>query len=99
MNSSVPCGALELGKRLQLVYDGLTRVVEVHVVGTSKDGNWIMRVWQVRGGSLHNEPTDWKVLRLDKCSGAQLIDEKSEAPREGYKRRDPAMTGSIKSQL
>jgi hypothetical protein len=99
MNLSVPCDVLGLGKRLQVIYDGLTRVVEVHAVGISKDGYWLMRVWQVRGGSLHNEPTDWKLMRLDKCSGAQILDEKSEAPRKGYKRGDPAMTGGIKRQI
>jgi hypothetical protein len=93
MDPSIPCRAIEIGKRLQLVYDGLTRVVEVHVVGVSQEGHRLMRAWQVRGGSRHNEPTDWKLMRLDKCSGASVLAEESDAPRPGYKRRDPAMTG------
>lgn len=93
-----PCGALRAGKRLQLSYDGFMRVVEVHAVGTSKDGNAIMRVWQVRGGSQSGEPQGWKLLRLDEARGGQILDEKSQAPRPGYRHGDGTMA-SINCQL
>jgi hypothetical protein len=48
MWNSTACDALRQRKRLELRYDGYTRVVEVHAVGSTKDGNDIMRVWQVR---------------------------------------------------
>lgn len=50
-----------------------------------------MRVWQVRGGSNSNERVGWKLLRLDEAIAAHVINEKSEAPRHGYKRGDKAM--------
>jgi hypothetical protein len=91
MLADIACKALRDGKRLELRYDGFSRVVEVHVVGTDTAGNQAMRVWQVRGGSNSNEPVGWKLFRLDEAFSAFVTDEKSEAPRVGYKRGDKAM--------
>ncbi len=94
-----PCRALAARRRLELRYDGYSRVVEVHAVGLSKEGHWLMSVWQTRGGSVHNEPIGWKMMRLDQSVSAHILDEKSMAPRPGYKRGDRAMLGGIKCQL
>ena len=99
MISLTPCEAITVAKRLELRYVGYLRVVEVHTVGRSKEGYWLMRDWQVRGGSVSNEPVGWKLLRIDVSFSAHLINEESKAPRPGYKRGDPAMTGGIKCQL
>lgn len=85
------CDALRSGRVLQLRYDGYTRDVEVHAVGATKDSNDVMRVWQVAGGSVSNEPVGWKLLRLDEATGAFITTQKSLAPRFGYKSGDPAM--------
>jgi hypothetical protein len=79
------CDALRSGHILQLQYDGYIRDVEVHAVGYTKDDNAIMRVWQVGGGSVSNEPVGWKVLRLDEATGAFVTKQKSCAPRFGYR--------------
>lgn len=92
MWSATACEALRNGKRLELRYDGFTRVVEVHAVGTTKDGKQVMRVWQVSGGSNSGEREGWKLLRLDEAFAASVTGEKSEAPRRGYVRGDKAMT-------
>lgn len=84
---------------LELRYNGYSRVVEVHAVGLFSEGNSLMRVWQVRGGSVQNEPVGWKLMRLDEGFSAFVTNEKSMAPRPGYKRGDPAMRGGIESQL
>jgi len=99
MDASTACAALLAGKRLELRYDGFSRVVEVHAVGMTKEHNWIMRVWQVRGGSVHDEPVGWKSMRLAASFSARIIKEKSMAPRPGYKPGDRAMSGGIKCQL
>lgn len=87
----VACDALQAGKRLAVTYDGFTRIVEVHAVGTSTAGNPVMRAWQVRGGSASGEPVGWKIMRLDKTWHYAITDEPSEAPRSGYKPGDSAI--------
>jgi len=89
------CEALDTGRCLEIRYDGFTRTVEVHAVGTTKEGNAVMRVWQVRGGSVHNEPIGWKLLRLDETLGLTILDEASQAPRPGYRRNDRVMQNII----
>jgi hypothetical protein len=91
MWAQTACEALAAGCVLQLQYDGYFRMVEVHAVGITKDSNEIMRVWQVSGGSVSNEPVGWKLLRLDEATGAVVTKERSAAPRHGYKRGDPIM--------
>lgn len=91
MHSTTACSALQLGKRLEVRYDGFIRVVEVHAVGVTAEGHAIMRVWQARGGSVSHEPVGWKLLRLDETWGVAILDEASEAPRQGYRRGDSAM--------
>ncbi len=86
------CAALRAGKRLELRYDGYSRVVEVHAAGYTKDDNAIMRVWQVRGGSVSGERSGWKLMRAGETFSALLTEEDSQAaPRPGYKRGDPAL--------
>jgi hypothetical protein len=91
MWASIACDALRTGNVLELRYDGYWRHVEVHAVGFTKDDNGVMRVWQIAGGSVRNEPVGWKLLRLDEATGAIVTKEKSLAPRPGYKRGDRAM--------
>lgn len=93
------CAAITSGKCLELRYDGYSRVVEVHAVGLTRESNWVMRVWQVRGGSVSNEPVGWKLLRLDEAWSVALINERSMAPRPKYKRGDAIMVGGIRCQL
>jgi hypothetical protein len=86
------CQALKDGRILELRYDGFSRCVEVHAVGYSKEGHAIMRVWQVRGGSVSGEPMGWKLFRLDEAWRPIISEEKSLAPRPGYKRNDAVMS-------
>jgi hypothetical protein len=92
------CDALQSGCILQLRYDGYTRDVEVHAVGVTKENHAVMRVWQVAGGSVSHEPVGWKLLRLDEATGASVTNQKSLAPRPGYKRGDKVMS-TIRCQL
>jgi hypothetical protein len=91
MHAETACQALRAGKCLAVSYDGYSRVVEVHAVGYSEEGHALMRVWQVRGGSVSNEPVGWKLLRLDEVRGVSITSETSAAPRPGYRHNDRSM--------
>ena len=86
------CEALNAKQRVELKYSGRDRVVEVHAAGYTRDEKAIMRVWQVRGGSAGGDFSGWKLLRLDEITSSEILDEKSEAPRRGYRKGDPAIT-------
>jgi hypothetical protein len=87
----IACEALNAGKCLEISYDGFRRVVEVHAVGTTSDGNPVMRAWQVRGGSKSGTTSGWKILSLEKTWSYSILDEDSLAPRPQYKRGDKAI--------
>ena len=91
MHTAVACQALQSGHCLEVRYDGYVRIVEVHACGWTKEGHAVMRVWQVRGGSVSSEPVGWKLLRLDETVGLALLNELSAAPRQSYKRGDRAI--------
>lgn len=90
MKMATACDALMAGRCLEVRYHGYTRVVEVHTCGTTSAGQDAMRVWQVRGGSVSNEPVGWKILRFDDATEVCVLDEKSLAPRMGYRKDDKA---------
>lgn len=90
--------SLQSGVRLELRYDGFSRVVEVHAVGISKANNPCMRVYQIRGGSVSNEPIGWKMMTLDKAFSMHLTEEVSQSPRQGYAKNDRGMS-TIFAQL
>ena len=95
MHATTACEALAKGVCLRVAYDGFFRIGEVHAVGISTAGHPVMRVWQVRGGSVHGQPVGWKLLRLDEATGVALTDEPSGAPRPRYRRGDREMATII----
>ena len=64
--------------------------------GALRAFNWTdyeprMRAWQVRGGSESGEPVGWKTFDLHRVTVLRLSPERSRAPRDGYRRIDPAI--------
>lgn len=95
MNIQTAAEALRTKRCLEIRYDGFIRIVEVHACGYTSENHAVMRVWQVRGGSVSNELSGWKLLRLDETRGLQILDEPSQAPRRGYSRGDKAMMNIV----
>lgn len=99
MHIQIAVDALSSKRCLEIRYDGYLRVVEVHACGYTADGNAIMRVWQVRGGSVSGERAGWKLLRLDETRGLQILEETSQGPRKGYQRGGDRAMARIVAQL
>ena len=91
MSHSAALEALQLGRCLELRYDGFNRLVEVHAVGISTADNLCMRVFQVDGGSVSGERMGWKMMTFDKAFTAYVSDTLSTAPRPGYASNDKGM--------
>lgn len=87
--------ALQQGRILELRYDGYNRCVEVHAVGISTAGHYVMACWQTSGGSSGGERVGWKLMRLDEVLGAVISGQPSAAPRDGYRRGDKRMARII----
>lgn len=85
------CLALQQGKILELQYDGYSRCVEVHSIGVSMAGNFVMACWQTSGGSSSGEQVGWKLMRFDQIKDAVISGGNSAAPRDGYRRGDKRM--------
>lgn len=91
MLHDLPATAGKAALCLSLEYGGLTRLVEVHAVGKSRAGHRLMRVWQVDGGSRSGQPVGWKLMRVDEARNLSISEQRSQAPRDGYRRGDRAM--------
>lgn len=99
MIHDLPISAGQAGVCLSISYNGYARIVEVHAVGVTRAGNRVMRVWQVSGGSSSGEPVGWKLMSVNEAHSLALTEQRSQAPREGYRRGDKAMAGRIDWQL
>lgn len=76
---------------LQIGYHGYWRIVEPHTYGTNKDGQHILRCYQVGGGSVSGSPVAWKLLFLDEMKSITTTGNCFANPRHGYKYIDPAI--------
>ncbi len=92
------CSALRAGKRLKVVdrrgkiygKDDF-RLVEVHAVGFAHGGFAAARVWEIANFEIAHTESRWELLHLSNVAECKMIDERSRAPRPGYRRDDPGM--------
>ncbi len=82
--------AIQEQRELELRYSGYSRTVEPHAYGRDKDGEEILRCYQVSGGSVSGERVGWKILKVHEVFSLDLLKVKFDA-RTGYKRGDKAM--------
>ena len=83
--------AIENMQLIEFYYDGGIRIVEPHCLGQSTKGNDLVRAFQVEGYSSSGK-MGWKLYDLSNISSINLLDERFESPRPGYKRGDSAMS-------
>ncbi|HNR12937.1 MAG TPA: hypothetical protein PKM59_06470 [Thermodesulfobacteriota bacterium] len=71
-------------------YHGYSRPVEPHVYGRDKDGEEILRCFQISGGSESGALVGWKLLKVQDVSSLHLT-EQTFTPRPECHRDDKAM--------
>ncbi len=74
---------------IEFEYDGERRTVEPYVYGLSTAGHYVLRGYQVRGGSLSGEATNWRLFLTSKIYGARETGAYFAAARPGYNPDDP----------
>ena len=93
--------AITKKRLLRLWYNGGTRIVEPHAIGCGTKQHDLVRVYQTEGHSEHGQHSGWKLMIASgwkAVSKLELLPEKFNQPRDGYKRGDKAML-SIYAQL
>lgn len=84
--------AIKHKQMLVVVYKGLPRIIEPHIVGAAPNGNEYVRAFQTGGTSCTDE-YGWKIMSLEKIQMASLLPNQffSDA-RKDFTRNDPLIT-------
>ena len=98
MNRSISV-AINERRLIKLNYEPGYRLIEPHAYGLSKDGNELLRAFQVEGASASGEHVNWKLFRVDRITQFAMLDERFDHPRPGYRQGDSAMKGGILAEL
>jgi hypothetical protein len=84
------CSAINGRQLLELRYHGYVRTVEPYAYGRDKNGDALLRCFQISGGSESGQPTGWKLLKV---ADAFAINEQKATfmSRPEYRRGDKAI--------
>jgi hypothetical protein len=88
--NSVISEAIKKQLVLELRYHGYSRHVEPHAYGRDKNGDEILRCYQVSGGSESGERMGWKLLKVSDVFSLHISINKF-SQRYNYSRNDKAM--------
>jgi len=82
--------AIRERRLLELRYHGYNRTVEPHAYGRDKNGDEILRCYQVSGGSESGERVGWKLLKVADVYSIHNLTQ-TFIQRTEYKRDDKTM--------
>lgn len=86
LDSSI-CRAMFERTLLTLSFKYGTGVVEPYCFGRTKDGNDLLRAYQVRGASEGGEPAGWRLFRFEDIVAMAVSDEPF-FPRAEFRRNE-----------
>lgn len=72
-------------------YDGLPRIVEPFLIGTTTAGRPALRGFQTGGGSQSGRVPGWHLFSLDKIVGLATCQKRFSGVRDGYNPSDKGM--------
>jgi hypothetical protein len=82
--------AIDSQRVVELRYHGYARTVEPHAYGRDKNGDEVLRCFQVSGGSESGERTGWKLLKVADVYSIHA-EKATFHTRDGYRKNDKAM--------
>ena len=77
--------AIEDRRVLRIYYDGGERVIEPHCLGRGRQGQQLLRAWQVSGYSRSRQPEAWKLFRVENIVDVGMTGDGFAGARPGYK--------------
>jgi predicted DNA-binding transcriptional regulator YafY len=80
---------------IELDYLPGIRIIEPHALGISKDGDVLLRAYQISGASASGEHENWKLFRVDRISGLSESTQTFAGPRPQYNPNDSAMKQGV----
>ncbi len=89
MNQMI-CQTIREKRIIELRYHGYSRIVEPYAYGRGRDGEGLLRCYQLSGGSESGERSGWKLLKTAEVFKLHLTDSHF-SPRPDYRRGDKAM--------
>ena len=66
------CDAISSRKMIQFSYDGGIRIVEPYCYGLTKEGNEVLRAFQIKGYSKSGNPYGWKLFKVSKIKNLKI---------------------------
>lgn len=90
MNPKV-CEAIKTRSIVEFDYHGEKRIVEPHCHGISKKGNEILRGYQIGGGTVSGDPSNWRLFNIEDVINLKITDETFDGPRTDYNPNDKGM--------
>jgi len=82
--STLLCNYIRRREVIRLSYDGDTRIVEPHLLGTDADGDLTLSAWQRSGPT----PSGWRDFHVKKMENISPTGHNFRFARTGYNRED-----------
>jgi predicted DNA-binding transcriptional regulator YafY len=89
--NTIICSAIDSRSVLSFYYNGGERIVEPFCHGSGKQGQDLLRGYQIAGYSESGNPVGWKLFRVDQMSDIDTTGEQFTGARPLYNPEDSAM--------
>lgn len=86
------CDAIHNRNILNFTYHGYPRIVEIYAYGLSKEGNEVIRCYQIGGSSDSGHIPFWRLFEVSEIKSLTVTREKFPSGRSGYRRGDRGMS-------
>ena len=98
MHTAAIIEAIRLHQILRFSYQGITRLVEPHLLADDQKGQVTLSAWQIDGGS-DRDPGGWKQYQVTEIQGMTVTNRTFSRTRAGYQSDGGAVFTNIRAHL